>query len=542
MRRRGTTYLMVGLGLALVFGGAVTALAAAGGYHEDERFGFKIRTPKGWNHVAQRAEEKWIAAKFLCDRTYIYNSPDDGWTWDFRPDMTIVTFIDEVVTKKAIEAGETDDGELWIELNNPYKNYEDFLKRTYSGGGWFVDEEEEDKLGDIPVTKYVIKVEKLTNTGPKRIITWVYHVEDVDIAVQFELLEGSYDKLKNDVHACLKSFKEIPRTSGSLVPVTTGNRITTSTKSEDAMTPEERTKARQESERLLHQKAKDALPDDWTAKQMGRFLVLNHADAKFAKKMVANAECIWKWMDKNLGYIGEGEYVRRPILRICRDQPEESAFRGGTTWGNSIEIVTHQDKGSGAMSWEFEYVNQQIFRKWFNHRNRDLYYAMPYWLEDGLWQVLGTARAKGSRLEFKIDDWERDGLRESARAGEITPPRELVMLRKDQFYENEHRMKQSSAFIRFLLESRKGKRILDDYLKNLQDVVAEQKAKDDAKDTSDPDKPKTEEEEEEMYRKRREAMKEREQQFMEEVFERTFGDWSEKDWKRFNSLFLKYVS
>ena len=542
MRRSGTTYFLAGLALATLLGMLSPVWAAAGAYHEDDRFGFKVRAPKDWNFVAQSADEKWIAAKFLSDRPYLYTSPEEGWTYEFRPHMTVIAFIDEVVKKKDVEAGATEDGEIWIEFNNPYKNYEDFLKRTYSGGGWFVEEEEEDKLGDIPVTKYVIKVEKLTRDGPKRIVTWVYHVEDVDLAVQFEVLEDSYRKLKGDINSCLKSFKEIPRKSGSLTPTTTGDRVSTKTKSEDEMTPEERTAARKESEARTHEKARAAIPDDWTAKEMGRFLVLNHADEKCAKRMVANAEAIWKWLDKNLGYIGEGEYVRRPILRICRDQAEESAFRDGTTWGNSLEIVTHEDKSSGSLSSEFSYVNTKIYDIWFSHHNRDLKWAMPYWLGSGFRKVLGSARAKGSRLEFDVGEWERERLRESARSGGIKPLREFFMVHKDEFYDNEHNMNQAAALMRFMLDSKSAKKTLDAYLTNLQDIVAEQQAKSDAAETSDPDKPKTEEEEEEMYRKRQEAMEEKEQQFLEEVFERTFGDWSDKDWKRFESLFLKSVS
>ena len=61
MRRWGTSRYVLVLTLLMVLGGAATAWAAAGAYHEDDRFGFKVRTPKGWNQVALSADEQWIA-------------------------------------------------------------------------------------------------------------------------------------------------------------------------------------------------------------------------------------------------------------------------------------------------------------------------------------------------------------------------------------------------------------------------------------------------------------------------------------------------
>lgn len=535
------TYLF-SLGLVvlwLALGGLAPAQAAPGTYHQDDRMGFKIRHPKGWSHVGMRAEEKWIVAKFISDRTHTYLDEVDKSTWSHRPDMTVIAFIDEVVKKSGIEKTETDDGEFFLEINNPFKNYKDYLKRTFYGGGWFVSEEEEGEIKGIPVTKLEIKVEKLTSSGPKRIVTWIFHADDVDLAVQFQVLENSYKKLRGDIYGCLKSFRFVPRTKGSLTPVTTGGpkkRV-----DEDALTPAERTKHRQETERQIHEKTIKSLPDDWKVKEMGRFLVLLHGDEKFAKKVVAQAEATWKWLDKNFGFVGTGEYVRRPIVRICKNEAEERALLGGTSWGNSLEIVTHKDTGSGAMSWEFEYVNQRMLNIWFNHHARDTYSAMPHWLDNGLWQVIGTARLKGSRFVFKVDSWEREGLRESVRKGDLTPPRDLVMLGRSEFRENPHRTKQSAAFIRFLLESKSKKTrvILKDYLMNLQDVVTEatQAAKD--AEPTEYEAAETEEEEEERFRKRREAWKEKEREFLTTVFERTFGDWSDKDWRKLQTQYFK---
>lgn len=547
-RRRPVTVLgWLGLAwLALVLGLAPLPLAdaAPGEYHEDTKYGYKVKSPKGWGYVPMGADEKWIAGKFLSDKAYTWTDPDTNMGATFKPVMQVIVFIDEVVKKRGVEMEEGDDGDIWISLNNPYKDYKDFLDKTYRGGGWFVSAEEEAEHRDLRVTQYEIKVEKLSYTGPKRIVTWVFHTEEVDFAVQFEVLEDSYRKLKSDIYSCLKSFRTIPR-DRSLTAATTGGR--TKLKPEGELTLDERTKQRKETEGIAHRKASEGLPGDWKVKEMGRFLVLNHADEKYAKKVVAHAEAVWKWLDKNFDYVGKGEYVRRPILRICANRDEESAFRSGTSWGSSLEIVTHQDKSAGAMSWELEYVNTRLVEIWFQHRNRDLYSAMPNWLSSGFRQVLGTARASGRKLEFKVDDWEREGLRKAVREEKLIPPRDLVQMSRSQFWNNQSANMQAAAFIRFILEARSKKTrvVLQDYLTELQTIVAElnEKEKKDraSGDVDVPTAPQTEEEEDEAFKNRQKRFEEKETEFLTMVFDRAFGEWSDKDWDRLKKVYFKSV-
>lgn len=536
-----TTILRTAVLLLPVLLGIGPALAAPGKYHEDERVGFKVKTPRGWTQAALNADEEWIVLKYISDKEHIYIDATDKSTWTHRPDMTVVTFIDEVVKKDGVDVTKDDDGGVIFEFNNPYKSYKDYLKRRYRGGGWFISSEEESEVNSVPVTQYEIKVEKLTMSGPKRIVTWVYHFDDVDIAVQFEVLENAYGKLKRDVQGCLKSFKKIPRTKGSLTPAVTGG--TKKFVNESKMTPEERKLHRQETEQQIHRKNVKSLPDGWKVKEMGRFLVLIHGNEKYAKEVVKNTEAIWKWLDKNFASIGTGEYVRRPIIRICKDRNERNAFFSGTTWGSGVEIVTFEDKETGSMSREFEYINRRMLSIWFNHRARDVYWAMPHWMDLGLAETLAKAKPKGSKLEFKIDEWERDGLRESARNDQLTAPKTLVMLGRSDFGDNPHRIKQSTAFIRFLLGSKakKTKSILFDYIENLQDILNEQKDAEKGKDGEEYKPAETEEEEEARFAARRSAMKEREAEFLQAVFDRTFGDWSDKDWKKIKAQYFKSI-
>ena len=527
--------------LLLVLAVVAPVLAAPGKYFEDERVGYKVKTPKGWSQVALKADEQWIILKYLSDKEHIYLDEVDKSTWTHRPDMTVIAFIESVVKKDGVEVTEEDEDTFVIEFNNPYKNYKDFLKRTYGGGGWFVHSEEEGEVNGIPVTQYEIKVEKLTMSGPKRIVTWVYHFDDVDLAVQFIVLENVYGKLKGDIRGCLKSFKKIPRTKGSLTPSVTGG--TRKFVNESKMSTEERIEHRKQEEARIHQKTIKSLPDDWKVKEIGPFLVLLHGDEKYAKVVAKQAGAIWKWLDKNFGFVGKGEYVKRPIIRICKDRDEYYAFFSGTSWGSGLEIVTYEDTASGAVSRQFEYINKRMYAIWFNHRARDVYWAMPHWMDLGLEETLAKAKPKGSKLEFKIDEWERDGLRESARNDQLTPPKTLVMLGRGDFGDNPHRVKQSTAFVRFLLTSKakKTKSIMKDYLSNLQDILDEQKEAEKGKESEAYDAPETEEEEEERFAKRRQEMKERESEFLQSVFDRTFDDWTDKDWKKVRDQYYKSI-
>ena len=368
----------------------------------------------------------------------------------------------------------------------------------------------------------------------------------MDLAVEFEVLEDSFEKVKGDVFASLKSLRTITRTKALIDETTGDDKIVL--KDEGKLTPEERAQRRRDMEKKSLARSTKNLPDDWKVKKMGRFTVLLHGDEKFAKKIVKQAEAVWSWLDKNFDYYGAGEYVPAPIIRICKDQTEEYAIRNSTpSWSfNSLpEIITHKDLNAGAGSWEFEYVNEEMCRIWFRYRNTDAWWSAPYWLKNGIKDALGAASFKGRRIDIALDDYEVQSLREAAKAGTITAPRELVQMGWKEFYESRTRSLEAACFVRFLLTSRnkKVKTALRSYLERLQERVAEIRAENDKDDDEDGDsRPKTEEEEEEMMRKRQEDAKKRESEFIQTLFEHTFGTWAEKDWRRIEADYIKSLT
>lgn len=542
----------IGLGTSLALGLVVLSAFAAPrpsavlfGTHKDARIGFSIQTPVQWTAVPIAGDDRWMVGKYLADKSSFWTEKGGGWTYEHRPDMEMIAFVDAKVVEKAkLVAKEKRDGrsQFIVEFDSPYKNYKDFLGRRYKGGGWFVQEEKEDKVNGVPVTCYDIRVDKQSQTGPKVIAAWVYHIEDVDLAVQFESLADTWPKLSAETLKCLRSFKPVQRSGAGLVEASTGDGTLVFV-DEDTLTPEERRNRRGVLEKSAHDRATAKLTEGWTVKKMGHFLVFNHADEKYAKRLVEQAEAAWKWLDETFGFVGEGEYVRTPILRICKDEPEYVGFFRGQDWysESDLEIVTYQDN-DGSTSWEFGWVNRLVLRFWIFDKNRTLALGMPGWLRAGLLNLVENLHLKSGKVTFKRDEWNRDDVRQAARDSKTSSAKELLVLAGEAYWHDYLKIQEASQLVDFLAarggaKDRRTKDLLPEYMKNLQAVVAQVEKESAPKD--DEEKPKTEAEEDAWFKKKRQSFKEKEQRILQETFDRTFGTWKESDWKAFEDAYVK---
>jgi hypothetical protein len=535
--------------IASFFALALLSAAARAGEYQDDRLGFKIQIPREWAPIAQKVDERWIVAKYLSNKNTFYTDETHGYTVDHKPEMQIIAFVKEAVQQERTVLRQTigKDGEKKIkaDIDVHYKDYKDFMAKRYTGGGYFVDSEKEIQVGDIPVTHVEFKVERMSREGPKRILTWVYHLPDVDVAVQFECLENAYSKLADDFERSLRSFKVTPRSGGKLFEASTPGRKLSLLDLEE-MSVEERKTHRLAMERAAHEKASAAPPEGWTAKKIGRFLVINHVDDKYAKVVAEQAECVWQWLDENFAFFGQNEYVRAPILRICKDLDEARTFYKAGDWvWNNLEVVTFKDYG-GSAGFMMEWLNRRVAEIWFEDRDRNLYWALPHWLSHGLDEILGMTRCKNGKVDFRTDFWNRDEVRQAVRDGKNTPARDLMMMEGEAFYTDYLHRQEAASLVGFFLtgaasKNKKTRDVLTDYLKNLKLVV-------DAIDAEEEQSgkkaliPKTEEEEEEHFKKKRNEWKEKEKRIMEEAWQRTFGSWSDKDWEQFEQLYKKAIS
>lgn len=525
---------------------APSSVPAAGDEYVDPRLGIRIAFPHGWSPIPMSVDERWKVAKYLSDKTHFWTEKGGGWTMEHKPTMEVVAFVAEAMKQKVkVEKKRDKDGEIdWrVFVENPYTDYKDFLTKRYRGGGWFISDEKETKVGDVAVTCYEIKVEKLSMDGPKRIFAWVYHVPDVDIVVQFEVLENAVDKLKNESLRCFRSFKTTPRSGGQLYEASTpGEEFLWS--NQDKLTQEERTQKRQGMERRSHEKATKAAPDGWAAKRMGRFLVINHADEKYAKQVVEQAEAVWGWLDETFPFIGQGEYVRSPIIRICKDWQEMQAYeRAGDYFSrNDLEIITCQDYG-GKTGWAMENVNRRVMGIWFQDKDWDLGTAMPGWLGLGLSQFVGNLHAKNGKVDFGTDYWNRGEVQERMRKGQLTPVRTLMtMTQRDFMGDFWSKIAEGESLIQFFVtgaaqRSKRTKNLLPDYMRNVAEVAQAIKKEEEGKKGEGAKKPQTEEEEDAMFKARAQGYKASEKRLLEESLQRTFAGWTEADWKKFEEAY-----
>lgn len=520
--------------------------------HKDDRIGFSIETPRDWTTIPMKIDERWLVADYQSPKAFFYTEKG-GWTVEHKPDMQIIAFVaDQIKEIAKLKKRKDKDGKdiVLVDYTSPYKDYEDYMQRRYQGGGWFVDKKEEGKVGDVAVTQYEIRVEKLSYDGPKKIVTWIYHIEDVDLAVQFEVLRDSWPKLESEVKRCLKSFKTVERSGEALTrEVSTGKKL--NFVEVEALPPEERKNWRIAAERDAHERAAKDLPAGWQCKKFGRFLVVFHTDEKYAKRVADQAEAVWQWLEENFGFVGDKEYVRAPIIRICKDAAEEQQYyRAGDMGWNNVEIFTHQDNG-GSMSWEMQWVNQRVMRFWFEERDRELFWAMPMWLSNGLSEVVGQARVKTGKVDFKTDHWNRDQVREAVRDGKVKKPRELMMQTNSELFSGDGgsfwgSLQQSQALVTFLATGpasrhSKTKSVLADYVKSLKAVQTAIKAEGDKGKPKDA-KPTTEEEENKAFRDRQQGYKAAEKRILEETWKRTFAGWTDRDWATFEDVYFKAIS
>ncbi|MCK6449090.1 MAG: hypothetical protein L6Q99_22055 [Planctomycetes bacterium] len=533
---------------------SATAFAPRGDVYENVDFGFKFRPPKSWAQMPQQSDEAWQIVKYLSDKTY-YWTEKGGWTYEHKPELTVIAFVTELTRKKAEVERKKEDGKdsITILLRNPYKDYLDWLKRTYSGGGWYVAEEKDLELSGVKVHVYDIKVEKLASGGPKRIVTWVYKQEDVDFAFQIEVLEDSLSKVEDLIDDAFRSFRLIPRTGKGLPGATTGEKIVIEDVSK--LTPKQREERRRGSERKAQEKALDTLTEGWKSFRTKRFLVLYHCDEKFARRIAGQAESLFAWLDTTFPFVGPDEYVRSPVLRICKDQDEYNAFwSGGFTlsFGERVpEVVAYDDKSGFQTGWAVERLNRSLCDFWFHERDSQLAAAMPTWLVTGLLQTLGNARCDKTtgKMEFRADDWGRDEVRTLVRSGGAIRPRDMVRQTVDGFAGSGgdsliNSYWQAGAWVFYLTagsgaKDSKTKDLLSSYLRNLKQAVVEREAAEDKDGDKTDAKPKTEEEEEAQFKARSEMWRKREQELLDDTFERTFRTWSDKQWEAIEQAYFK---
>jgi hypothetical protein len=525
------------------------------GVHKDSYYGFSLKHPKKWSNIARKTNEQWLAAKYVSDKSYSYTDKDVGYTVNHTPELQVIVFPLEVTKKGGITEDEKEiDGEkvTTFKITSPYRNYDDFLTRTYTGGGYYLSDQEEDEIDDIKVTKYTYTVDKMARSGPQTIETWVYHTEDVDYAVQLVGLTKHWKKIAKIFKPARQTFEIIERTgslahSGETSDTAIFRRVDLS-----GATPKERKSKAVASESSIHEAAIAKLPPDgWESKKSKRTLVITSADKRYSKRVQSHVDNLFKWLDSEFGFLGTDAYMRAPVVRICATQDEAAAFTAGTSsggyggfWNISDELLTWDDT-SGWTGYAIDNLNSQAYRYWMLEKNFELSTAMPDWIDLGLSAMIQNSRMDSRKIDWRFQNYTVERFRNAIRDGKATPVKEIFLRTTKEFRKSDKEgdpFAESAMLINYLAspEIRRhplAKGLLKSYLENMISVV-EGVEKDSDKALDAARKKATGDDGDKVYGAARKLIfASSEKKILQKTFDLTFGSWDESDWNKFQDAF-----
>ncbi|HEB52074.1 MAG TPA: hypothetical protein ENI87_02340, partial [bacterium] len=419
----------------------LTAQQLKGRKWTHDKFGVEMTIPQDFSVVPLQVDEKWIAAKFLCDKTYISKSRD--WNHEHRPLMRIIIFTEEAKKDTGTEIHE-EDGKTLIGIGAvPYQGYRDYVKRHRSG--FFFNKENEARIGGKDCLMCEVEVHK---SEPKlHLYSVVFRRPTFEFAVEFEVLEDRKDKLEAKLMKSLRSIRfddsvveaSAPITGGGKGRKRTSSRLWTAFRDEWRKRPRaERDEIRRGMEQRHHEAVRKATPEDWTISESKHFLVVSHASAKFTKQMTDGAELFYKWCEKEFGDLGD-DYVRRPVLRLCKDFDEYKAYHfdssNETGWslvGADREIGTYYDNYNGSSGRDVSLLFGGIMQHFLQERDPFIVSYTPYWLTWALDDYVRECYVKGRKLDFRVGDATRDEARNLLRDGKLPKLQELLSMNMSQ--------------------------------------------------------------------------------------------------------------
>src|SRR5689334_21173374 len=113
-----------------------------------------------------------------------------------QPGMRVLSFPHVKDGGVHVDVEKTDSRTVTVvDVTRPYLDYDDYLKRNYQGGGFFVSAETKGELGAIPVTHLEVTIEK-TAIIPRRLLVCIYRLPVEDVVVEIDVAEAQYEEVK----------------------------------------------------------------------------------------------------------------------------------------------------------------------------------------------------------------------------------------------------------------------------------------------------------------------------------------------------------
>lgn len=523
------------------------------GYHSDTRYGFQFKQPKKWDNIAIKVEEEWLAAKYTCQTEYSYYDKKIGRTYLHNPEILVIAFPLEAMKAKSEAKKSKDGSKTTITIKNPYRDYDDFLSRTFEGGGYFKSGQEEDEVNGVKVTKLTYTVEKLSNNGPQTISTWIYHSEDVDYAVQIVGLTKHWKKIEKSFKPVRQTFQLIERDGPLKISGGTGDEVTISRIDLEKGNDKEKKSVAVKSEKVMHERAIAKLPPEgWDHKADGKVLAIYSADRKYAGRVQDHCNNLIDWLDKKFGFLGAEAYMRKPIVRICKDIDEAAAYTAGVTsggyggsWDLDDELVTWWDAG-GWTGRAVDRLNSQVYRYWMLEKNFGLSTAMPEWIDVGLEALVENARMDSRKIDWRYDASLVNVLRDAIRRGDPLKIQDMFLMTSKEYNDRSSRevnpWAEGAMLINYLAspEVRRhhlAKDMLERYLRNMMKVVDEVEKEEKRKLDGARSRASKDGGEREYIEERRRIFQQMEKELLQRTFDLTFAQFDESDWAALNKAF-----
>jgi hypothetical protein len=469
---------------ALAAGIAQTAAGEQHGTHvENRRWGYRVRPPKDWKRRAIPLDEPWIADKFFPDHTLRVRDAVGGGMVEMTPELWVIGFPHARRERAGVRVEKPDENTTIITVENPYKDYLDFVKReewaSTQEGGWYVSRDEVTQVDGLSVRVYEIKVEKLVR-APMRIVTYVYPFFDVDLAVQVRILEEHYAANKNVIEGAVASLRQVPRTEP--FPEEAKPRIPTKpgAAEDDPRTPEQIDAESVERIRARIAKELANLPPGWRAQTSEHFTCLTQLDKIHTQYVLNFAEEVRDYLEEHFARLGRAR-VPPGLIRVFTSSKDEEAYRQGTRgwWAVETDEVTLTYGRDASILFEFSQLAERLVDQYFHLKNENLAGGMPGWIRNGIWGHIGWARpSKRKKLVLAPTPGDVRDLAVLFAEGRQLPLRELMTADTSDF--DVRHYAQARSVVHWLLgrgNRGKTKDALLRYLLSLDGIIREEDAK-----------------------------------------------------------------
>jgi|SoiMethySBSTD1v2_1073268.scaffolds.fasta_scaffold02094_7 hypothetical protein len=531
--------------VAAIAVGAAAPAARAQGLHSDSRIGFQFKPPRGYKAVPLSPNERTVVAKYQAEQ--LDSSGDAGGVTYFRafelsfyPKGRLFDSGDgEEQIDSEGEASKSMAQQLQDFLDMKFSSYECTDQRELSISGT-KGRELKYTANDRPLSVYCVVFEQEEG---------VFLFEGSALAQRFKDAVGDFSK-------AVKSFKRIEK--------------------EDRTTRDAELASMSEQERFL-QDVIDKLPPGWKHFRSKRYQFIYDADEGFVKQLAERIEVMRDEYERL--YPPDHPIDAISIVRVCKNEEEYAGYGGpsgsGGYWNwvdRELVFPDSRPREKPLLVCNHEAFHQYIYyfygmlspHSWYNEGTGDYFAGAKLTKSNRITSYYTAPATEYNRLPIIKEGARLLAEGKSGKDGAAAPLKEIMAFSQREYYGGKGYSgimcySQGWAIVHMLREAKgldeKWKKILPDYLQNLlaarHQIATELMEKEIAKydkakaayeaggEDAPADPPKEPSREPKDYYV--EASTSKQDDVQDLAFKKTFGDWTDGDWKDFQDFFLKYV-